>query len=274
MVTVSELESVGRAVAAEFSEKNVTFLAGSIAYDAFVSLVPILLFLVLALALLGAGWEDRFLALVSRNVSPTIGRFIRQIFRGQVGGAAGSSLVGFLVLVWGALKLFRGLDTAFEEIYEVDADSSIVDQFRDGIVVLLSLVLSVVAIVAATSAFGAFAGVVPYLGLLLPAVLAAGLVVAFAPMYYVFPNVDVTVGEIMPGVLVSAVGWALLQGLFQVYVAVSTGNGPTSLVTGVMLLLTWLYFSGVVLLLGVVVNAVLGGHVDREGSPAGTGATA
>lgn len=264
MAGASEFVAFARAVGAEFSEKNITFLAGSIAYSAFVSLVPLLLFLVFALALLGAGWQDQVLSLVTRNVSPVIGRFIRQIFRSRAGEAAGSSFVGTVVLVWGALKLFRGLDTAFEEIYEADIDPSFVGQLRDGIVVLVSIAVAVAAIVAATSVFGFFSGSVPFIGLLLPFALALGLVVAFFPVYYVFPNVDVTPREVLPGVVVAAVGWALLQGLFQIYVAVSTGGGGTDVVTGVMLLLTWLYFSGVVLLLGAVINAVLGGYTDHH----------
>ncbi len=36
-----------------FSEKNVTFLAGSIAYNAFVSLVPLILFFFLAVSIVG-----------------------------------------------------------------------------------------------------------------------------------------------------------------------------------------------------------------------------
>ena len=134
--------------------------------------------------------------------------------------------------------------------------------------VLVSIAVSVAAIVAATSVFGAFAGTVPFLGVLLPLVLAVGLVVAFFPMYYVFPDVAVSPREVLPGVVVAAVGWALLQGLFQIYVAVSTNGGSTDFVTGIMLLLTWLYFSGVVMLLGAVVNAILGGHTEqRAASP-------
>ncbi len=264
MVGTADLTTFVKAVGEEFSEKNVTFLAGSIAYSAFVSLVPLLLFLILALTLFGAGWQDQVLSLVTENVSPVIGQFIQRIFRSQTAGAAGSSVVGTVVLVWGALKLFRGLDTAFEEIYEADEESSLGDQIRDGLVVLVSIVVAVAAIVAATSIFGALSGRIPFIGLLLPLALAVGLVIAFFPMYYVFPNVDVSAREVLPGVVVAAVGWALLQGLFQIYVAVSTGGGGTDLVTGIMLLLTWLYFSGVVLLLGAVVNAVLGGHTSQR----------
>ena len=271
MVGTAELRAFVETVGEEFSEKNVTFLAGSIAYSAFVSLVPLLLFMILALALFGAGWQDEVLGLVTENVSPVIGQFIRRVFRSQTGGAAGSSVVGTVVLVWGALKLFRGLDTAFEEIYEADATDSLGDQIRDGLVVLVSIVFAVAAIVAATSVFSAFSGAFPFLGVLLPLVLAVGLVIAFFPMYYVFPNVEVTPREVLPGVVVAAVGWALLQGLFQIYVAVSTGGG-TDLVTGVMLLLTWLYFSGVVLLLGAVVNAILGGHIGERLGPVASNA--
>ena len=105
-------------------------------------------------------------------------------------------------------------------------------------------------------------------------VLALGLVLAFLPMFYVFPDVDVTAREVLPGVLVAAVGWAALQGLFQVYVLVATGGGATGVLTGVMLLLTWLYFGGVIVLLGVVVNAVHGGHTDEEERPNAAGTMA
>ena len=270
MASTSAFVDFARAVVAEFRAKKISFLAGSIAYSAFVSLVPLLLFLVFALALFGAGWQDQVLSLVTRNVSPVIGRFIRRIFRSQAGEAAGSSAVGTVVLVWGALKLFRGLDTAFEEIYGTETGASLGGQVRDGLVVLVSIVIAVAAIIVATSVFGVFSDSIPFIGLLLPVALALGLVVAFFPMYYVFPGADVTPREVLPGVAVAAFGWALLQGLFQIYVAVSTGGGGTDVVTGVMLLLTWLYFSGVVLLLGAVVNAVLGGHTDhRAGSPLG-----
>lgn len=263
MSTTSGVVSSAKAVGEAFREKNVTFLAGSIAYNAFVSLVPILLFFVLVVAFFGTGWQDQILSTITQNVSPAIGDFIERLFATQADKVTGSSVVGFAVLVWSALKIFRGLDTAFSEIYEVEADNSIVDQIKDGVVVLVSLLLSIAAMIAATSVFGAFQGMIPYLGALLPFLLALGLVVAFFPIYYVFPDVDVSAREILPGVVVAAVGWALLQGLFQIYVAHSTAGG-TDIVTGIMLLLTWLYFTGVVLLLGAVINAVRGGYTKYQ----------
>ncbi|WP_435334908.1 YihY/virulence factor BrkB family protein [Haloarchaeobius sp. TZWWS8] len=263
MGTLSSVKAFVTAVAAETSEKHVTFLAGGIAYNAFISMVPLLLFLLFAISFFGPGLEERVLELVTNNVSQTIGTLLEEILKRQSEGATGSSLVGLVVLVWGALKIFRGLDTAFSEIYESDTENSFLDQIKDGLVVLVSLVLSIAALVVATSVFAAFASAVDYLGLALPLVLAAGLVLAFLPMYYVFPDTDVTIREILPGVLFAAVGWALLQGLFQIYVAISTRGEAVGLLTGIMLLLAWLYFSGVVMLVGVVINAVHGGYTSR-----------
>ncbi|WP_267642135.1 YihY/virulence factor BrkB family protein [Haloarchaeobius amylolyticus] len=260
MGRLSSARSFVDAVVTVVREKNVTFLAGGIAYNAFISMVPLFLFAVFAVTLLAPGTRQEVLALVTENVSATIGGLFEEILSRRADGAAGSSVVGTAVLLWGALKVFRGLDVAFSEIYEVDESESFVDQLRDGLVVLVSLVLSLAAIIVATSAFATFAGTVPYLGLLLPLVLAVGLVVAFLPMYYVFPDADVSVREILPGVGFAAVGWALLQGLFQLYVAVATGDQHVGIFTGILLLLTWFYFSGIVMLVGAVINAVRGGY--------------
>ncbi len=103
--------------------------------------------------------------------------------------------------------------------------------------------------------------------------LVGGLTIAFLPMYYFFPDVDVSVREVLPGVLVAAVGWAALQSLFQVYVALSSSSDSAGPIGAILLLLTWLYFGGLILLVGAVVNATRSGHIDIEsdalgGSPA------
>jgi membrane protein len=78
-------------------------------------------------------------------------------------------------------------------------------------------------------------------------------------MFYVFPDSDVSVVEVLPGVVVASVGLTLFASLFRLYLTVSGRgeDGGQSIVAAVVLLLTWLYFSSLVLLLGVAVNAVL-----------------
>lgn len=119
--------------------------------------------------------------------------------------------------------------------------------------------------VAAGAAFAAFEDH-PLVAVANPVLLVVGLSVSLFPIYYVFPDLDLSVREVVPGVLIAAVGWAALQSLFQFYVLLFDKQEVYGVIGGVLLLLTWLYLSGFLLLVGGVVNAVLAG---RTGAPGG-----
>ena len=271
MTSVSDVSSVTKRVLSDFSEKNVTFMAAGIAYNAFVSLAPMLLLLLLVVSVFGGGLEARIADAAGNWLPGPIATVVRRIFQ-DGSSATGVSVVGLVVLLWGTLKIFRGLDTAFSEIYETENTSSFVDQLEDGLVVFVALVVAVVATVGVSAAFAAFSGAVPFVGVLTPVILVVGLVVAFLPMYYRFPDADVSVTDVLPGVVFAAVGWAALQGLFQVYLMFKD-PGSGSFFGGVIVVVTYLYFSGLVLLVGAVVNAVVGGHSTGEPGGVGRGAT-
>lgn len=267
MLRPSDVVDVGKRIASDVSEKNVTFMAAGIAYNAFVSLAPLLILLLFVVTVVGGGLEERIVSLAERSLPGPIAGVVTGIFA-EGSAAAGASVVGLVVLVWGTLKVFRGLDTAFSEIYETDRQNSFVDQLVDGVVVGVALLVGILATVAASSVFAAFADAVPSLGLLTPLVLVAGLVLAFLPMYYRFPDADLGWRDVLPGAVFAALGWAALQAVFQVYLVFS-GGGSGSFFGGVIVVVTWLYFSGLVLLLGAVINAVVGDH--SSGAPGGVG---
>ncbi|WP_348612039.1 YihY/virulence factor BrkB family protein [Halobaculum rarum] len=269
MVAFSEVTQVVKRVASDFSDKNVTFMAAGIAYNALVSLAPLVILSLLVVSAAGGGLEERLLAVATDSLPGPIADAIAGIAEGQP-SLAGVSVVGVVVLLWGTLKIFRGLDTAFSEIYETTAENSLRDQLIDGVVVFGVLVAAIVATAGVTVLFSVFSDTIPFVGLLTPLVLIAGLVAAFLPMYRRFPDADLGWGEALPGAVVGGVGWAALQGIFQVYL-VFKGDGSGGFFGGVIVVVTWLYFSGLVLLLGAVFNSVLGGH--STGQPGGVGAT-
>jgi len=270
MVTFGDARGFGERVYADFSKKNVTFMAAGLAYNAFVSLAPLLLLLFVVLSVVGGGLERRVVEASASWLPGPIAAVVAQLFRGDA-ATGGASVVGLVVLVWGALKIFRGLDTAFSEIYETESDNSFTDKLRDGVVVLGALFVAVLATVGVSGAFAAFSDTVPLLGLVTPLVLVAGLVLAFFPMYYVFPDADLGWADVLPGTVFAAVGWAAFQSLFQVYIAFSD-PGSSSFFGGVIVVVTYLYFTALVLLLGAVINAVRGDHAS--GRPGGVGRSA
>ncbi|WP_224268966.1 YihY/virulence factor BrkB family protein [Haloprofundus salinisoli] len=256
-------------VVAEFRSKNVAFMAGSIAYNAFVSLLPLLLLLVLSVSVVGsAALERRVIELAATYLAPGVGETLREVLR-EANDNTGFSLVGIVVLLWGTLKIFRGLDTAFAEIYETEDTDEFVDQLRDGLVVFVALLVAVVAMITTGSAFAALAQRLA-IGVLNPLFLVVALSIAFFPLYYIFPNADLSIRDVVPGLVTAAAGWAALQALFQVYVAASAKTDAYGVLGGIVLLVTWLYFAGLLLLLGAVINAVVGGYVG-DGVDDGSG---
>lgn len=247
------------AIVRELRAEKVTFMAGSIAYHAFVSLLPFLLLLLLVLTRVGGE------ALARETLTAVAGYLTGQNVDVLVRAAqsatdnAGLSLVSLALLVWGTLRIFRGLDTAFSDIYESSANNGFLDQIRDGIVVFLAVGIALGAVAAGETLLG-----FPSLGPLAPVATVAVVAVALFPMYYVFPDENVTAREVVPGTLVAAVGWVLLGTGFSHYAAVSSKT-EYGVVGVIVLLVTWLYFTGLVLLVGAAVNAVLAGRSEDVG---------
>lgn len=251
------VETVLRAIVHELRTERVTFMAGSIAYNAFLSLLPLLLLLLAIIGSVGnEGLEEGLLSITRAALTPGAADVLVAELRTT---SAGASLVGLGALLWGALRIFRSLDMAFSDVYESQAENTFVDQLRDGIVVLVSMatvVGVVVAVESVPSGIGAVGGTAGWLAQRLLLVLATG--VALVPLYYRFPDVpEITVREVLPGVAVTAVGLVTAESLFRLYVEYGSTSAENGLLSGVIVLMTWLYVSGLVVLVGAAVNAVL-----------------
>jgi membrane protein len=244
-------------------DRNVTFLAASVAYYAFVSLIPLaLLVFVVGSVVGGQAFADLVVQQVASSLSTSGERVLQQALTSST-GRTGAGIVGFLTVAWSALKLFRGLDIAFSEAYGTERDPSLVEQIRDGVVTIGLVVVAVGLVVAVgyvvrSPSVGANA---PFENALGNIALVAGLVIAFLPLYYVLPPVEMSVREALPGAVLAGVGWVVLHVLFQFYLANAGRYQAYGVVGAVLLLLTWLYFAGAILLVGAVVNSVLGGRV-------------
>ncbi|WP_149797940.1 YihY/virulence factor BrkB family protein [Halorubrum xinjiangense] len=250
---------VVRGIVSESRRKNVPFMAGSIAYSAFVSLLPLVLLLVIAASVIGGeALADRVQRLTESYLSPA-GQTLLADSIGQAGTQTGLSVLGLLVLLWGVLRVFRALDTAFSAIYDTHAKNDLRNQFTDGVVVLVTLAGALLAVVVAGLSLR-YLPDLPFPRLVREALLVVGLSVVFVPIYYVFPDADLSVKMVLPGAVVAAVGWALLNAGFGIYVRYSSAGDLYGVIGGVILLITFLYFGALVILIGAATNVVLMGR--------------
>ncbi|TMT87127.1 YihY/virulence factor BrkB family protein [Haloterrigena sp. H1] len=238
------------------SDRDLTFLAAGFAYYAFVSLIPLVLLALVVGSLIGGEQAAEQLITAAGDFLPAAGEELVTDALTTESGRAEATIIALVVAAWGALKVFRGLSLAFDKVYDEVAEDSIADQIKDGLTVILAGAGALVLMIGIGMLLAIVADTVPFVGALGWLSLLVGLVFVFLPIYYVLPPIPVDVREILPGAVFAAVGWTLLQAGFQLYAANASQYEAYGAVGVVLLFVTWLYFAGIIILVGAVLNVV------------------
>ncbi|MXV63811.1 YihY family inner membrane protein [Natronorubrum sp. JWXQ-INN-674] len=239
------------------SDRDISFLAAAFAYYAFVSLIPLVLLALVVGSLLGGEETAERLILVAGDFLPEAGEDLVIEALTTESGRAQATAVALLVAVWGGLKVFRGLSLAFDKVYDEVAEDTLVDQVKDGVTVIIAGAGALALMIVIGTVLGIAADFVPFAGVVSWLTLLVGLVLVFLPIYYVLPPIPVQLPDIVPGAVFAAVGWTILQIGFQLYAANAGRYQAYGAVGAVLLFVTWLYFAGMLILVGAVLNVVL-----------------
>ena len=77
-------------------------------------------------------------------------------------------------------------------------------------------------------------------------------------LYLITPENYLTVRQALPGAILFSIGWLVVTKLFQLYVAKYDRYNPTyHALASIIVLLTWMYLTCLLLLLGGKLNAIL-----------------
>ncbi len=255
---MSTTHELARQVIRSAQDDQVTFLAASIAFYAFLSIFPILL-LTLAIGSLigGQAFAETIVGQISGILTPQAETVLAEALQIET-GRGGASVIGVVFLLWGSLRVFRGLDIAFSRIYPQSESPDFLTTIRNATIVFAAIagaVLVLLAIRAYVHLFDLPQSVV-YLS---PLLVFGTLVIVFYPMFYVFPNVDQAPLAVLPGTVFAAFGWTLLGELFGLYAANAGTYAVLGLIGAVLLLLVWFYFAAVIVLVGAIINAIIAG---------------
>ncbi len=256
------LRTVYRAV----RNNRVQFLAAAIAFYGFVSIIPLVLLTIAVAQFVDGSIFNRLLAESTGFLTPSAIEIIREATASR-SGSGGATIVGVLGLGWSASKVFRGLDVAFSEVYGVERIEPLSGQLVDAALVLVMLPAAVIAAAVLGVVLPLIEGI-PLVGVVSRLGLFPVLLLVFLPMYYQFPDTDVTVRDVLPGAAFTAVGWGILATTFSIYTDLVGGFQLYGVLGAGLLLVTWLYLGGIIIMVGAVLNAVLAGGPDDE--PAST----
>ena len=252
-----------------FRKHNISYTAGQIAYFFILSVFPFLIFVNALIASFDIP-GNAAISFLEPFFPEQIVSFVAQYLE-YINEQSGASLLSFgiILALFSASKSVRSLASAFNRAYDISQRRGFFAQvfFSMLFIFLFALIfLACVVLVALgndfvsklianiTLAF-AFVDLFSVWRWITTAVI---LFFTMSIIYKIIPSKKIKFSETIPGTLFSLVGFLILTGGFSFYVnnIVSSSLFYGS-VGAVMLLMLWMYFAGIILILGAELNSIL-----------------
>lgn len=249
-------------------------LAAQISYYILLSLFPLLLFLFNLLPYLPIKEED--ILWIVRDFAPEgsielIEANIHELTKKNIELLS----FGIIASIWSASNGINAIVRAFNKAYEVKESRSFL--IARGMSILFTFAMLFIIIIALLlPVFGKIIGgyVFAKLGIshfleiwntLRWLVSSIILFIVFTAIYWIAPNKKLNCLSIIPGAIFATVGWALSSLAFSYYVS-NFGNYSATYgsIGTVIVLLIWIYLTGVIIIIGGEVNALYSKITDKN----------
>jgi membrane protein len=270
----------------ETLDDNVPMIASALAYSAFLA-IPSALLVATGLFTLVAG-PDTISTLIQHlgQIAPkeTVTLLNDSLHRLDSNPATSivMTVVGFLIALWATTGAMNAFMTGLNIAYDRKDNRNFVKkrfvglQMTACIVVAFVLVFGLLVLGPQLSKWiGNAAGASGIVSVIWWAaqwpVLIVALLAAFATLLYLGPDVDEPKWQfVTPGALVAVFAWLAASGLFAVYTSMfGSYNKTWGSLAAVIIMLTWLWLSGLALLFGAELNAEFERSRElRQGKPA------
>jgi membrane protein len=275
---------IAHRVWANLQQHDMSFVAAGVAFFALLALFPALGAIVGIYGLIAdpANVEQQF-GIFRSVLPPEAQNLVLDQLHDIASGASGTLtlgvLVGLLIALWTASRGVSSIITALDIVYNQPEKRSFFRLARLSLALTAGTILfAVVALVlivglpAFFELFGIGRLMTALLNLLTWPLLGLGFMAGLAVIYHYGPCRDEPQWEwVTPGAVLATVLWLIGSGLFSFYVAnFGSYNETYGSVGAAVILLTWVYLTSYVVLLGAEVNAEMEHqtrHDTTEGQP-------
>lgn len=250
-------------------KNDITGLAAQLAFFFLLSLFPLLIFLVTLIPFLPIRQED--LLGLARDFAPDpsyhlIESTLNEVMAKRNGGLLSFGIIGAL---WSASKGMNAVVKALNRAYYSEERRPFF--IARGMSVILTIGMIIVVLVALLlPVFGKQIDIYlfSYLGFssefvaiwnsLRWTVAPMILFIVFLSLYIFAPNEKVKLTSAIPGAIFATIGWIVVSLGFSYYVGnVSNYTATYGSLGGIIVLMLWFYLSGIILLVGGEINALL-----------------
>ena len=248
------------ATAKKFGDDQAGNLAALVAYYGFFSLFPLLLVFVTILGMVLRGHPVLQHRVVNSALAnfPVIGSDLRNNVHALSSHTTPALVVGIVIAVWAGLRVVKAMENGLNTVWNVpfkDRPSFLVSTLRA--VVMLAVFGTITLVSAGAASVGAGSSTWWWIagGAVLSLLFNFAL---FMLAFRILTVAPVSWGDVLPGAVVGAVFWTILQSLGGYYIGhqVKGATGTYGTFAVVVGLLTWIYLGAQITLYAAEINVV------------------
>jgi len=277
-------KDLGKRFVAEFQSDDLPGMAAEIAYHLVFAIPPILILLVTGAAVLNTFTAIPVVENLRSIVDQRAPTDLKSVFDSVIntaidqtsGGAASiGAIVTALIALWSASNAVSSLMKGLNRTFDVVEERPLLKKK------LLSLGLTVLFLVLFNAAFVLFvfgrqlgAWVADRIGLGVVfnvvwniarwPIAVAFVMLLLALLFYLGPNVEQSFRWVSPGSIIATILWVAVVFGFKLYLAISNPGSAYGVFGALVVLLFFLYVTGLIFLIGAEINAVLQKRYDEE----------
>ncbi len=257
-----------------FSEDEVTSLSAQLSYFFLLSLFPLLIFVVALASYLPIDYI-KILEMMSTYIPVEAMQLIENFLYETIASSGGGLLsIAIIGTIWSASNGINAIMRALNKAYDVEENRP----FILGRLIAISLLLSVLLLIVVAlllpvfgrmigvyifSFFGASEQFISVWNSLRWVISSSVFFVIFLYLYRMAPNAKVYLRDAVWGALFATIGWQVSSYGFSLYVNTMGNYSATyGSLGGVIILMLWFYISGIIIILGGEINAIV---ADRRG---------
>jgi len=255
---------------ARFTNDDLLSVGAQVTYFLLLSLPPFLIFLITLLTFTPIVDFQSNIDIIATLMPANVYEILREIINQTIANRSGTLLsFGILFALWssahGVAYLIRGINRAYNQeetrpflkLKAVSLAITLVLTFT----IIFSMILIVFGGIMGTQFFhflgfsDIFLKIWSYFRLIIALI---AIILVFIFLYYSAPNRRMRFKEVLPGAIIASISWVIVSFAFSFY-ANNLGNYTAvyGSLGGIFALLTWIYLSSIIFLLGAEINASL-----------------
>lgn len=248
-----------------FSEHDVVGLSAQLAYFFLLSIFPFMIFLVALMGYIPIPYD--FQITLTRYMPEKTLELFNENLNTKSGGLLSVGLIG---TIWSASNGINAIIKAFNRAYEVEEDRSFIKTRLIAIVLTIAMIIVIIVALLLPvfgkaiglyifSWFGVSEEFLAVWGALRWVVSSIIILFVLISLYILAPNRHVNVKQAFLGSLFATVAWQVASFFFSFYVDISATSYSATYgsLGGVIILMIWFYLTGMIIILGGEVNAML-----------------